>query len=265
MTFETLNTENLEFPWTRWFIYGDTGSGKTTAASTFPRPLFLVPQSEMSITTLARKKFPYIQIVDKSSPLKKGVGGMVDTLTQLEKMYESDMNNFPYDTIVCESMTHYMELVQDELTEGNRTPMDVNKYGKLAAHIRNIHARLSDMQVHVVYTALGKWDEKSDKGSPYLPGKTGDLLPSACEVYAYMTVKDQGKGNPPLHIMHTRTHAGWKARTRLNRLPAEIRDFNFKQIEHLLAQVPDPEPVPQADPPVENQPSEKQGADNAQT
>lgn len=258
MLFETLNTETLQSPWTRWFIYGDTGSGKTTAAATFPRPIFLVPQSENSVTTLAGQKFPYIQIVDKSSPYAKGVGGMVAALTALEALYAHSLDNFPYDTIVVESMTHYMELVQDELTEGNRTPMDPNKYGKLAAHVRNIHARLSNMQVHVVYTALGKWDEKSEKGSPYLSGKTGDLLPSACEVYAHMTVKDRGKGNTPLYTMHTHTHGGWKARTRINRLPAEIQNFNFKNIAHLIQTE-----APQVVAPAEDK--SQQGDDNAQT
>lgn len=235
----TLNTNTLgQEPWVRWFLYGDTGSGKTSAAATFPRPLFLVPKSENSVTTLGGRNFPFFQIVDRSSPLKGGIGGLEKILSAIETDYEKDPGNFPFDTIVFDAMTHYAELVLDELTEGNKVPMDRQKYERLAAHFRNIHARLSEMQIHVVYCALAKWDEKTDKGSAYLSGKSGDIIPSACEVYAHMTVKDQGKGNPQLFTMHTQTHQGWKARTRLNRLPAEITNFHFDKVRSLLSNTP---------------------------
>ncbi len=237
----TLNTKNLEEPYTRWFIYGDTRSGKTSAAATFPRPLILVPQNENSVTTLAGRKFDYLIVKDRSSPFneKVGMGGMDAILKRIETEYHKDPNAFPYDTIVCDALTHYAELVQDEMTQGAKVAMDVQKYNLVTAHFRNIHARLTNMQVNVVYCALSKIDEKSDKGDAYLSKKVAEILPSSCEVYAHMTVKDQGRDKdgkdlPRIYTMHTRTHGVWKAGTRFHRLPPTIQNFDYNKIKHLL-------------------------------
>lgn len=232
-----LNTKDLDVPWTRWFIYGATGSGKTTLASKFPRPLFLVPKTENSVTTLAGLNFPYITIKDRSSPFADGVGGLDASLAAIEKWYNKDPNNFPFETIIVESITHYMELVIDELTQGTKVQMDQGKYGILAGHMRNIHTRLSQMQCHIVYIALDKVDEKSGKGEPYLPGKTGDLLPSACEVFAHLVRKNNGKNNPDTFELHTKEHAIWQARSRLQRLPPCIVNFDWSQVQHLLTNI----------------------------
>lgn len=238
----TLNTQNLEEPYTRWFIYGDTRSGKTSAAATFPRPLFLIPQNENSVTTLAGRNINYLIVKDRSSPFnpKTASGGMDAILKMIETDYNKDPNAFPYDTIVADALTHYAELVQDEMTQGAKVAMDVHKYNLLTAHFRSIHARLTNMQVNVVYCALSKVDEKTDKGDAYLSKKIAEILPSSCEVYAHMTVKDQGKDKdgkerPRIYTMHTRTHGVWKAGTRFRRLPAEIQNFDYDKIKHLLS------------------------------
>lgn len=254
--FKTLNTSDSAEPWTRWFIYGDTGSGKTSAASTFPRPLFLIPIVENSHEALRGAKFDYLLVKDWSSPLKDSTGGMNAILTAIENEYKRDPNSFPFDTIVPDGLTHFAELLKDELTQGSKVAMDVQKYERLTAYFRNIHARLSALQMHVVYCSLGQIDEGTKKGDAYLSKKTKEVIPSSCEVYAHMTVKDQGKdknGNPfpRIYTMHTQAHGEWKARTRYRRLPAEIKNFRFDDIRHLLRNVEEVVPIQQPEPVVE--------------
>lgn len=239
--FKTLNTADMAEPWTRWFIYGDTGTGKTSAASTFPRPLFLIPSVENSHETLRGAKFDYLIVRDWSSPFKEseGSGGMNAILTMIENEYKRAPDKFPFDTIVPDGLTHFSELLKDELTQGGKTAMDVQKYERLTSHFRNIHARLSNMDVHTVYISLGTIDENSKKGDAYLQKKAKEVIPSSCEVYAHMTVKDQGKNNPKIYMMHTQAHGEWKARTRYRKLPAEIKNFRFADIRHLLRNVDD--------------------------
>ena len=68
MKVEIKNTNTLDGNlWVRWFMYGATGSGKTTAAATFPAPLFIVPKNEMSVVTLAGRNVPYIEVTDRAS------------------------------------------------------------------------------------------------------------------------------------------------------------------------------------------------------
>jgi AAA domain len=238
-----LNTNTLTAPWTRWFIYGDTGTGKTEIASSFPRPLFLVPRSEMSVTTLSGRNFPYLTVIDKSSAYSERTcsGGLTSIIDNLEAMYKKDAVNFPFDTIVLESVTHYMGMVISELTDGHKAQMDPGRYGKLYNHLSNIHGRFTNMDIHLVYTALAKWDEDTSKGGPLLPGQTKDMLPSACDVFAYTTAEDQGSdknGKKPLkYSLHTRGYKGYQARTRFRGMPASIVDFQFAKIQHVIETV----------------------------
>jgi hypothetical protein len=248
--FKTLNAKDLQEPWTRWFLYGDTGTGKTTAAATFPRPLFLVPVNEKSVTVLAGYNVPFLLIKDWSSPFDEtnGVGGMNPVLQRIETEYRRDPNAFPYDTIVAEGLTHLAELIKDELTQGSKVSMDVQKYDKITSYFRNIHARLSNLETHLVFCALAQLDEKTERGDAYLSKKVREVIPSSCDVYAYLTATDRGtdkNGNqlPKEHKMYTQSRGQWKARSRCKRLPALIQNFNFNDIKHLLSNVIDGAPV----------------------
>ena len=101
------NATALIQPWTHWFFYGESGSGKTVNASSFPRPLFLVPQNEGSIATLRGRDIPYYEITDMGSPLQNGVGGMNRALDEVEALYNEAPDQFPFDTTVIENLSHY--------------------------------------------------------------------------------------------------------------------------------------------------------------
>lgn len=250
------NTATIDVPWSHWFIYGDTGSGKTTIASTFPRPLFLVPKNESSMITLSGRNYPYIMILDRSSPFRArraddlndySEGGLDAVLTVIEDNLEASIKQgkpelFPYDTIVVESITHYCDLVQDELTEGSTLNMDQPRWGKLAAHLRNVHTRLRQMDLHVVLTALANTAKESKEGGPAIPGSMAEKLPSACDVIAYAEVTDMGKDKPQKHVLHFRQRKQFFARSRFAHLPAQMENFSFEKVKHLLVnQLPDTE------------------------
>lgn len=232
---QTKNAADLHSPWTHWFLYGDSGSGKTRNCSTFPRPLFIVPQNEGSLATLRGQNVPYFEVVDMSSPLRDGAGGMVRVLDAIEAEYNAAPDQFPYDTIVLESMSHYCDLVVEELSSGGKATMDQFKWGQLSSHLRNIQTRLRRLDVHVVFTALArteKGDDGSIVGEPMIPGQSAIKLPAACDVIGYCEVTS-GKNNPKWRV-HFRRHKHFMARTRFAGLPDTIDDFDFQQVSHLL-------------------------------
>jgi hypothetical protein len=233
------NAQQLIQPWTHWFLYGDSGSGKTLAASTFPRPVFLVPQNEGSITSLRGRDVPYYEIVDMGSALVSGRGGMLRVLDELEAMYAEDPNTFPYDTVVVESLSHYCDLVTEELTGGGIRPMDQFRWGQLSSHLRTIQVRLRRLDVHAVFTSLARTTTADDGtviGDAMIPGQSSIKLPAACDVIGYCEVTTSK--NNPVHRIHFRRHKHFIARSRFDGLPATIDNFSFQQVETLLQVAP---------------------------
>ena len=150
MTLSARNAKNIVAPWTHWFLYGDSRSGKTRSCATFPRPVFLVPYNEQSITTLRGMDVAYYEVTGMKGDVTNGSGGLENILLELENEYYRDPNEFPYETVVLESISHYSDLVADELTRGGKVFMDQAKWGQFLSHFRNIQARLRNMEVHAV-------------------------------------------------------------------------------------------------------------------
>jgi hypothetical protein len=228
------NAKDIDTPWTHWFLYGPTGGGKTTAAATFPKPCFLVPQNEQSITTLAGRDVAYFEIVDMDQTrldLKTGRGSMMHVVDHLIRGYLKDPDNFPFDTLVFESLSHYGDLVQEQLTRGDQK-MDQQKWGFFLAHFRTLQARLRALDLHVVFTSLDSLKEEQGGsgyiGGPLIPGQSAIKLPASCDVIGYCEEKG-GK-----HTIHFRTHRNFRARSRFPKLPAKVVNFEFSDVEKYL-------------------------------
>jgi hypothetical protein len=234
------NAKDIVAPWTHWFLYGESGSGKTKSASTFSRPCFLVPYNEQSITTLRGMDVPYYEVtgageIGKETAVVDGSGSLMSVLLELETLYYQDIDAFPYETIVIESITHYSDLVMEEMTRGGKVFMDQGKWGSFLAHFRNIQSRLRKMQVHAVFTALSKVDKADDDtiiGGPHIQGQVAAKLPSACDVIGYCEEVRSGKDS--VYRMHLRKYKHFPARSRFRDVPATIDNFNFTNIEKFL-------------------------------
>lgn len=226
-------------PWLHFFLYGDTGSSKTTIASTFPRPLFLVPQMEKSEVTLAGQDHKYIEILGRYDPIIRNAEGVSQAgldavVAMIERDYRANPNTFPFDTIVFESISHYVEMLQEEITEGNKKQMDPQKWGIVAMHFRNIQKRLRALDLHVIYTALADTNQDSAgtvRGGPALPGKTRTLLPSACDIVAYC---EATRGKEPKYRVHFRGYDVFMGRSRIKGIPHTIENCTFDLLRPYL-------------------------------
>lgn len=235
MSLGVKNTKQLTAPWTSWFLYGCTGSAKTTSASTFPKPLFLVPENERSHVALMGLDFPYIEITGANAPYSPstGKGGMKAVLQAIHAEYNKNPNSFPYDTIVVEALSHYVDLALADFGAGSGDNRQV--YGKLGDHLREMHNRLRSIEVHVVYTALstttGGDEGTAQLGGPLMPGKMQFKLPAACDVLGYC---EPGTGKEPKYRMHFERFKCFEARTRFKRMPRTLENFDFTKIARYL-------------------------------
>lgn len=235
MTLPTKNAKNIEMPWVHVFLIGETGGGKTTAAATFPKPYFIVPKNEQSIITLMGQDVDYIEVVGKKGK-PPATYGLEDVLSELEVLYNASPDDFPYDTIVIESLSHYLDLVVEDLTRGSKLDMDWSKWGVLSGHLRNVQARLRNLDVHVVFTSLAEFkgggDNGQSKGEPLMQGRMKKLLPAACDIIGFCECIP---GKPMRYVTHLVPHKGVAARSRFRGTPARIENFSFAEIEPYIS------------------------------
>lgn len=244
---EIQNTNTIAQPWTAWFLYGPTGSGKTTAASTFPAPLFIVPANEGSELSLRGRDLPFVRVGKRADgkvvPARQHLG---EILTDLEKRHAQmrvALNAgdqvaadaaFPWQTIVIESLTHLGDMLVEDVSNYGQKKMDQQGWGVISTFLRTVHSRLRNMEVHVVYTSLAKTQESESggitTGGPSLIGSMAEKMPSACDVIAFMEEVPAPKGEPPVYRAHFRKYRWWAARTRFSGFPDHVDNFAFDRV-----------------------------------
>lgn len=244
------STSDIAQPWTHWMLYGPTGSGKTTAASTFPAPLFLVPATEGSELSLAGLDVPYMKLGRDANDNPVKVRTHLDAVLNMLEKQHAEMRKrltagkvdeadaaFPWQTIVVESMTHLCAMLQDDISNNGLIKMDQQRWGIMSDYLRTLHTRLRGFDCHVVFTALAKVEGEEGstvEGAPDIPGKMARLLPSACDAIGFCETVDGGGKNPPIYTVHFRQHRVYPARTRFKGMPARVPDFTFGKIEQFL-------------------------------
>ncbi len=228
------NAKNIEQPYTRWFIYGPTGAGKTQAASTFPDPFFILPPNENSILTLQGLDVPFT-LAGTRSEMDNVVGYLKHNYAEMLRLYEAAGDDeakqaaalevFPYQTIVVENLSHYCELLVEDISRSGQNKMDQQAWGLLASHLRTLHSQLSDIDVHVVYTSLDTVDD-SGTGRPMMTGKNAIIMPSSCDVIAHCETIISKKSE--IFRMHFRKTGRFPARSRFRNFPSHVDDFHYQ-------------------------------------
>lgn len=212
------NTKELDVPRLVTFIYGAPGSGKTRQAATFPSPVVLSPANEGGIVTLRGLDVPYFTLTGRSS--------LEQVLAHLERIQAREgADALPGETLVFDAVSHYAELVVEEIAQSRKAGMDQQGWGQLAAHFRAVHQRLRRLDMHIVYTALAEPIVSEGGGvigqRPRLPGSARELVPSACDLLLYADARESTTRDG-IYKVFSRPYLGAIARSRFAALPAEM-------------------------------------------
>jgi len=229
-----------------WFFYGRSRAGKTTAAGTFPRPLFLVPKQEGSHATLLGRADVDFILLEGTMTMAEALNDLDNRLLRANAFWKRGDEEslvrgdeiFPWGTVVVESITHYCDLIQEELTDGDKTMMSQWKWGKISTHLRHVQTRLRNLPVHAIFTSLDEeiYERDDDgknilkSGRPMFPGKMTFKLPSACDCIVYFERKS-GKPND-IFTAHLQPHGVFLAGCRPPQLKSikSLRPFQFSEV-----------------------------------
>lgn len=175
----------------RVLLHGDSGAGKTTAASTMPRPCFLLtePNGLLSI----RAANPDAIVVDVvSTAATQGVPPMNVVREFFVAALDGTLANAGVQSIVIDSLTELQRILRDEITSTKRVGPNgevkwtLDDWSTLTDRMRKLVRTIRDLPFHVVAICLSD-TEVDDSGTRYVvPAFQGKKLPN--EVAGYFNV-----------------------------------------------------------------------------
>lgn len=196
------STSDLSFNKINALIYGPTGYGKTTLASTLP-PKTLLISCENGLLSLRNKAIDYVEIDTKDK--------MKSIKNILEEVKKSD-----YDTIFIDSLTeisgYFLDHAKTKYPDDRNT---MQRYGLVLTLTQAFIKATRDMEKNVFYTCLEK-SEKDNVGrvshKPDLIGSIRDSIGAYFDFYFPMRiiVKDEKE----VRVLQTQPYDGYEAKDR---------------------------------------------------
>jgi hypothetical protein len=219
-------------PVNTFLAYGDTKTGKTTWAGTFPRTLFLSDISEGGYESLREENWnddatPLFE--DGVRPIVWGMHKQADMAEAIEKV-KPLIASGRVRTIVIDSATFYADLYLNFILMSQDKPDNRQAYGKLGVHLRNIRISLHDLGVNVIWLALAKHPETDEKGAvkfkgrPQIPGEQSDKFMAGVQYTLLFRSERPQPTQPPRFEVRSRDYANYIAGCRLGKRTAMLPD-----------------------------------------
>jgi hypothetical protein len=220
-------------------VYGDSGSGKTYFAGTFPDPLFLDLEDGMrSLLQLKRniKRYP------------KNPAQNITSLDEVKAFYQLVRNikpdAAPFKTIVIDSLNELQILVLENSIKTTNTQRIYDDqptqgdYGKLARDMQTLVRLFIKLPYNIVFIAGAKEREfAEDKILPmFLGKKTGPDVRRIIEQVGYCYTRQANKEKPAEHVIAFGDNPGFIAKDRTGKLARPISN-TYEAMMNALSQV----------------------------
>ncbi len=213
-------------------LYGQSGSGKTCFATSFPGPVLVFDfDGKISSAASFHKGTPQLTEIEYESLAGASFSKFWKRFLELRKLAENPAA-FPYKTIVLDSVTTFSVALMQEVIKQNpgTKRMKVNEtivaclpdYQIAISHFKDIVTGMLSWPCNVIATAHIQTSKDETTGEitrePLVYGK--DLpawLPMVFEeVYRCYAEKKDGK---PAHFAQTRADTKYVARTQIRSIP----------------------------------------------
>lgn len=227
-------------------LVGDSGSGKSTFASTFPGPMLVLWFDQLG------KEIPYLRRAATPDAIQEGQSHLLmpetwinghspEHMIKIEhynrldprtyndfeafrmRMVNSDFSAEGWRTVVVDSAT-FLELAArkwQQLVGPNKDTREPRQW--YAAATDELEAflvmRLGHLRVNVVVVC--HYDTRQDNVNgqfvhqPKLPGRLSSTVPAGYSEFYRAYVMQQGPGQPGAHVLQTRAGAGYNASSQI--------------------------------------------------
>jgi hypothetical protein len=226
-------------PVNTFLVYGDSRTGKTTWAASFPRPVFFSDVSEGGWDSIAN--------MDDDQLFEPGVKPLVWGIEQMDDMVTARNKVTPLiasgriKTIVVDSLSFYSDLFLNFLV-GAQTKKDMRSaYGDLGNHLRDLRVKTHQLGVNVVWLCLAKHPgDDVPTGRPLIPGQQGDKFMAGVHYIFHSRIHQDKVGqtlSAPVFEMRTQKWGGYIAGNRLGVIAANLPDPLIGNYETLITQL----------------------------
>lgn len=227
----------------KFCFIGDTGSGKTRAAGTFPKPYLF--SFDGGVDTLGGLDIDYDVYIDadRRNP---------SAYQRFKKDWETISKDGKYQTIILDNVTNLSKCILDQLIYDNQL-VDKNLGDKSWDLFRIVKNRMYDVvtstlsiQKYGICTFLPEWEADRNTGEtrvlPATEGRFRQEIPAWFgEVYYFHTEKKPGSN--PRHFVRTKTDGKFIAKSRIDEalkkkgkqgMPEFIDNFSYETIKQYL-------------------------------
>ena len=134
-------------------FYGKSGTGKTTLAATFPRPILYLQCDKQGTTSIRRQKDVFFK--------------QFETFEEFEEIYlalEDDRGAF-FKTVVLDTVTSWQELVMGNVNTGTNELISQQTWGKCSNKMKTYLMNLLDLPVNVIILAQERVPKEEDSNN----------------------------------------------------------------------------------------------------
>ena len=220
-------------------IYGAEGVGKTTLASSFPKPLFIDTEggtAQMNVRRIAKPENwdVFLSILSEVAKTKDVCETLViDTADWAEqlavshiltKYKKTGIEEFGYGkgyVYLAEEFSKFLEALDEIIASGVHV-------------VVTAHAKMRKFEQPDEMGAYDRWEMKLSKNSAPLLKEWADLL-LFCNYQTFVVTSENKaqKAQGGKRVMYTSHHPCWDAKNRHD-LP-DILDLDYKYIQHLFS------------------------------
>jgi AAA domain len=231
-------------PANTFLIYGDTRTGKTTFAGTFPRPLIFADVSEKGYESLTEENWN-----ESVTPLfEPGVRPIVWGIEKQSDMAECVARAEPLvkagrvKSIFTDSLSFYADLYMNFVLMKQDKRDTRGAYGELGIHLRNLRISVHGLGCNVGWLCLAKHPEREDgklveAGGPLIPGQQAAKFAAGVDFILHTRLETAQPSQPGKFQIRTKRYMDYIAGNRLggraNLLPDPFTGNYAALMQHL--------------------------------